>query len=69
MTAPTAPVVTSVSRNEAYRFSKPVRDEIILVPGLGVEIRPSTGADFAEFTRSEVERWTRFVREAGIKPN
>jgi MOSC domain-containing protein YiiM len=37
MTAPTAPVVTSVSRNEAYRFSKPVRDEIILVPGLGVQ--------------------------------
>jgi tripartite-type tricarboxylate transporter receptor subunit TctC len=37
--------------------------------GLGVEIRPSTGANFAEFTRSEVERWTRFVREAGIKPN
>ncbi|HEX8347083.1 MAG TPA: MOSC domain-containing protein [Actinoplanes sp.] len=37
MTSPTAAVVTSVSRNETYRFSKPARNEIVLVPGLGVE--------------------------------
>ena len=29
--------VVSVSSSDAYTFSKPVRDEIVLVPGLGVE--------------------------------
>jgi MOSC domain-containing protein YiiM len=29
--------VVSVSRNDAYSFSKPIRDEIVLIPGLGVE--------------------------------
>jgi MOSC domain-containing protein YiiM len=29
--------VTAVSRNETYSFSKPVRDEIVLVAGLGIE--------------------------------
>jgi MOSC domain-containing protein YiiM len=37
MTSSTAPVVTSVSRNETYSFSKPPQDEIFLVAGLGVE--------------------------------
>ena len=36
---------------------------------LGVEVRPLVGAEFALFTRSEVDKWTRFVREAGIQPN
>ncbi|MBM2621700.1 transcription elongation factor [Actinoplanes sp. LDG1-06] len=30
-------LVTSVSRNEVYSFTKPVHDEIVLVAGLGVE--------------------------------
>ncbi|MEV4349343.1 MOSC domain-containing protein [Actinoplanes sp. NPDC049596] len=29
--------VASVSRNDAYSFTKPVRDEIVLVAGIGVE--------------------------------
>ena len=29
--------VTAVSRNEVYSFTKPVRDEIVLVAGIGVE--------------------------------
>ena len=29
--------VASVSCNDAYSFSKPVRDEIVLIPGLGIE--------------------------------
>jgi MOSC domain-containing protein YiiM len=37
MTADPPAVVTAVSRNESYSFSKPTRDEIVLVPGLGVE--------------------------------
>jgi len=36
---------------------------------LGVDIRPLAGADFSAFTKSEVEKWTRFVHEAGIQPN
>ena len=36
---------------------------------LGVEVRPIVGDEFAAFTRTEVEKWTRFVREAGIQPN
>jgi len=36
---------------------------------LGVDVRPMVGQDFADFTRSEVDKWTRFVRAAGIQPN
>jgi MOSC domain-containing protein YiiM len=31
------PTVTAVSRNEVYSFTKPLRDEITLIAGLGVE--------------------------------
>jgi MOSC domain-containing protein YiiM len=37
MTVGTGSRVLSVSGNDAYAFTKPVRDEIVLVPGLGVE--------------------------------
>jgi hypothetical protein len=37
MTEPAGAHVTSVSRNEVYSFTKPARDEIILLAGLGVQ--------------------------------
>jgi MOSC domain-containing protein YiiM len=37
MAADPPAVVTAVSRNESYSFSKPNRDEIVLLTGLGVE--------------------------------
>ena len=33
----TAPVVVAVSRNAVYSFTKPVRDEIVLVAGIGID--------------------------------
>jgi hypothetical protein len=36
--------VVSVSCNDAYSFSKPTRDEIVLIPGLGIEGDVHAGA-------------------------
>jgi MOSC domain-containing protein YiiM len=40
----TGAVVVAVSRNEAYAFSKPVREQIILLAGVGVEGDAHAGA-------------------------
>jgi tripartite-type tricarboxylate transporter receptor subunit TctC len=34
----------------------------------GVDTRPSSSEEFTSFLRSEVMRWAKVVKEAGIKP-
>ena len=43
-TAAQSPVVVAVARDDAHRFSKPVRDEIMLIAGHGVDGDAHAGA-------------------------
>jgi MOSC domain-containing protein YiiM len=52
--APT-PVVTAVSRNGVYSFTKPVREEITLIAGLGVEGDVHAGVNVRHRSRVGVD--------------
>jgi tripartite-type tricarboxylate transporter receptor subunit TctC len=36
--------------------------------GVGAEALSSTPAGFGEFLRSETQRWSKVIRDAGLKP-
>lgn len=36
--------------------------------GLGLQHKPNTPAQFAEFNKKELEKWTQVVKEGGVKP-
>ena len=36
--------------------------------GVGADVLISTPAEFGEFLRSETQRWSKVMRDAGIKP-
>lgn len=60
------PIVTRLNTVFAQVLSQPEVQERLL--GVGAEALTSTPAEFGAFLKSEVQRWSRVVREAGIKP-
>ena len=52
--SPVAPVVVAVARDDAHRFSKPLRDAIVLIAGHGVEGDAHAGPKMRH--RSRVKR-------------
>jgi tripartite-type tricarboxylate transporter receptor subunit TctC len=61
------PVVARIEASLLKVLAEP--DTRRRITAQGVEVRTTAGADFDAFYKSEVARWSRVVREAGIKPD
>ena len=59
------PIVERLNREIATILALPeVKDRFA---SLGIEAAPMSATDFAAYTRAEVEKWTRLVKQAGIE--
>ena len=58
--------VLSVSRDDAHRFSKPVRDSITLIAGLGVEADAHAGATVQHLSRIKRDPTTPNLRQVHL---
>lgn len=54
--------------NRALNAALAQPDVVERLIGVGIETRPGTPEDLARFTRSELEKWGKVIRTAGIKP-
>ena len=60
-----APVITKLNREFALILATPdIRDKLLSV---GMEPTTSTPAQFGEFVRSEIGKWAKVVKAAGVK--
>ena len=59
-------IVSKLNTTFAQVLNNPEVQERLL--GVGAEALPSTTTDFGAFLKSEVERWSKVIKNAGIKP-
>ena len=62
-----SPTVVAVARDDGHRFSKPLRDEIVLIAGHGIDGDAHAGADgAASLARSRARGRSRTVRQVHL---